>query len=172
MFALQRDRIEAPRYNPPMVTAILAATAVLATFHVIPTPDDVKTTPNFTVQGYVSDSDHTLLDAPAFQPETDTLRPSAQISFVAPATGTCVVAETETVDGDTTYTVNDRIDATEGERVFARVVLLTADDLAGDSWQESVRHRYRFVVACKKDDTFLWSPFYEVPVAPANTTNS
>lgn len=155
-----------------MAPVVVAVTAIFTMFHVIPTPDDVKTTPNFTIQGYVSESDHTLTDAPTFEPETETLRPSVQISFVAPATGTCIIAETETVDGETTYTINDRVDATAGERLFRRVVLLTADDLAGDSWQESVRHRYRFVAACRKDDTFLWSPFYEVPVAPATASSS
>jgi hypothetical protein len=146
-----------------MLPVVIAA-AVVAAFHVIPTPDDVKATSAFSIQGFVSESDHTILEAPAFDPETEKLRPSAKITFVPPATGVCVVAETETIDGETTYTVNDRIMATQGERVFRRVVLLTADDLAGDSWQDSVRHRYRFVVACRKDDAFVWSSFYEVPV--------
>lgn len=152
-----------------MIAAVIAA-VVAAAFHVVPTPSDVTSTVDFTVQGFVSDVDHTLIDDPAFEPETERLRPSAKISFVAPASGMCIVAETETIDGKTTFTVNDRVQATAGERVFRRVVLLTADDLAGDNWQDAVKHRYRFVVACRKDGAFLWSAYYEVPVEATAAT--
>jgi len=143
---------------------MLLAAAVVAAFHLIPTPSDVQATPKFALQGFVSDGDHTLLEQPGFDPETEANRPTAKISFVAPATGVCLVAETETIEGKTTYTINGRFPTTEGERVFRRVVLLTADDLSGDTWEEAVHHRYRIVVACTAGDGLMWSPFYEVPV--------
>ena len=146
-------------------TATLATVAALVLgFHTIPVPDDVSVQASFSLQGYVSDTDHTLLDEPGFDPETDTLRPSARVSFVAPATGLCVLAETETVDGKTQYAITGRIDAVQGERVYKRAVLLTADDLQGDDWQASVKQRYRIVAACMKDDQLVWSSFYEIPV--------
>jgi hypothetical protein len=146
-------------------TATLASVAMLVLgFHTIPVPDDVSVQSTFPLQGYVSDTDHTVIEAPGFDPETDTLRPSARVSFVAPATGLCVLAETETVDGKTQYAITGRIDATAGERIFRRAVLLTADDLDGDNWQESVKQRYRIVAACMKDDQLVWSSFYEVPL--------
>lgn len=150
----------------------MAGTAALATvaaivlgFHTIPVPDDVNVQSTFALQGYVSDADHTVVDEPGFDPETDTLRPSARVSFVAPATGLCVLAETETVDGKTQYAITGRVDAVQGERVFKRAVLLTADDLQGDDWQASVKQRYRIVAACMKDDKLVWSSFYEIPLA-------
>jgi hypothetical protein len=150
-------------------TATLASVAMLVLgFHTIPVPDDVSVQSTFSLQGFVSDTDHTVVDQPGFDPETDTLRPSARVSFVAPATGLCVLAETETVDGKTQYAITGRIDATAGERVFRRAVLLTADDLSGDNWQAAVKQRYRIVAACMKDDQLMWSSFYEVPI-PANT---
>lgn len=152
-----------------MLAPLLLAVVVVAAFHVIPTPSDVTVTPKFNLQGFVSDGDHTLLDEPGFDPETERLRPTAKISFVPPATGVCLVAETETVDGKTTYTVNGRFRTVEGERIYRRIVLLTADDLSGDSWEQSVHERYRIVVACTNGDSLLWSPFYEVPV-PETTT--
>jgi len=147
-------------------TATLAGVAMLVLgFHTIPVPDDVNVQTTFNLQGYVSDTDHTVIDEPGFDPETDTLRPSARVSFIAPATGLCVLAETETVDGKTQYAITGRIDATQGERVFRRAVLLTADDLSGDDWQTSVKQRYRIVAACMKDDQLVWSSFYEMPLA-------
>jgi hypothetical protein len=149
-----------------MVTGAFAIVAILvAGFHPIPPPGDVQAAPTFNLQGYVSDGDHTLTDQPGFDPETDALRPSARISFVAPSTGVCLVAETETVDGKTQYAITGRIEATKGERVFRRAVLLTVDDLLGDDWQDAVKQRYRIVAACVKDDGLAWSSFYEVPVA-------
>ena len=169
MSAPYRDGGDKLRYPLAMLPSLLAA-ATLAVFHVIPMPTDVNVTPAFQLQGFVSETDHTLLDSPGFDAETERLRPSAKVSFVAPASGLCIVAETETIDGETTYTVNDRIVAQEGERVFRRVVLLTVDDLKGDPWQDSVKRRYRFVVACRKDGNFVWSPFYEIPIDPAAST--
>lgn len=149
-------------------TATLASVAMLVLgFHTIPIPDDVSVQPTFPLQGYVSDTDHTVTSEPEFDPETDTLRPSARVSFVAPSTGLCVLAETETVDGKTQYAITGRIDATAGERVYRRAVLLTADDLDGDNWQEAVKQRYRIVAACMKNDTLVWSSFYEVPIPAA-----
>src|SRR5579872_2119163 len=115
--------------------ATLATVAALILgFHTIPVPDDVTAQSTFSLQGYVSDSDHTLTEAPGFDPETDTRRPSARVSFLAPATGLCVIAETETVDGKTQYAITGRVRAVKGERVYKRAVLLTADDLQGDNW--------------------------------------
>jgi hypothetical protein len=154
-----------------MLAPLLLAVVLVAVFHVIPTPSDVTVTPKFNLQGFVSEDDHTLLDGgPGFDPETDKYRPTAKISFVAPATGTCLVAETETIDGKTTYTVNGRFRAVEGERLYRRVVLLTADDLDGDDWQSSVQQRYRIVVTCTSGTDLIWSPFYEVPLADKITT--
>jgi len=150
-------------------TATLATVAALVLgFHTIPAPDDVNVQTTFSLQGYVSDADHTLIDEPGFDPETDSLRPSARVSFLAPATGLCVIAETETVEGKTQYAITGRVRAVKGERVFKRAVLLTADDLQGDNWQASVKQRYRIVAACTQDDALVWSSFYEIPVPPAS----
>ena len=157
-------------YDTSMLAPLLLAVAVVAAFHVIPTPSDVTVTPKFNLQGFVSEEDHTLLDGPGFDPETDRYRPTAKISFIAPATGVCLVAATETIDGKTTYTVNGRFRAVEGVRVYRRVVLLTADDLDGDDWKSSVQQRYRIVVTCTNGGTLIWSPFYEVPVTETVTT--
>ena len=152
-----------------MVTGALAIVAILAAgFHPIPSPGDVQAAPTFQLQGYVSDTDHTVTEEPGFDPETDALRPSARISFVAPSNGLCLVAETETVEGKTQYAITGRVEVTKGERVFRRAVLLTADDLLGDDWEDAVKERYRIVAACVKDDGLAWSSFYEVPVPPAD----
>ena len=111
-----------------------------------------------------------MLDEPGFGPETQRYRPTAKISFVAPVTGVCLVAETETIDGKTSYTVNGRFRAVEGERQFRRVVLLTADDLSGDEWENSVQQRYRIVVTCTSGTSLIWSPFYGGPVPDTTTT--
>jgi hypothetical protein len=148
-------------------TASLALLAALILgFHSIPVPDDVTAQSTFSLQGYISESDHTLTDAPGFDPETDTQRPSARVSFLPPATGICVIAETETIDGKTQYAITGRLRAVKGERVYRRAVLLTADDLRGDDWQAAVKERYRIVAACLQGDALLWSSFYEAPVPP------
>jgi hypothetical protein len=155
-----------------MVTGAFAIVAILvAGFHVIPPPADVQAAPAFTLQGYTSDNDHTLVDQPGFDPETDALRASARVSFVAPATGLCLVAETETVDGKTQYAITGRVEATQGERVFRRAVLLSADDVVGDNWEAAVKQRYRIVAACVKDGSLVWSSFYEIPLASSGTSS-
>lgn len=151
-----------------MIIAVIAAVF----FHLIPVPADVASgmQPTFQLQGYTEDATaqhaRTVTELPGYTPETDTLRPSVLVSFVAPTTGACIVAYTETIDGTTSFLPIGEVDVVAGKRAYEQAALPDYDDLDGDVRQAWVRERYRIVVGCQHsdDDPFVFSQFYEVAV--------
>ncbi|MBV8601484.1 MAG: hypothetical protein JO359_07970, partial [Candidatus Eremiobacteraeota bacterium] len=86
--------------NPAVVHPFLLAAAVAVNFQLVSAPADAPTAASFPLQGYVSESDHTVVDVPQFLPaNVDGTRPAAYISFASPITGTCGVAMWETIGG-------------------------------------------------------------------------
>jgi hypothetical protein len=111
----------------------------------------------------------TVTDAPIFLPETEALRPSARISFIAPLDGDCIAAQTETIAGDTRFFPGTSIAVERGKRTFLLEVLLALTDRRGDPWEPLMRRRYRLTVMCRSDDRSVWSSFYEVATPGAPT---
>ena len=103
---------------------IIVAAVLAAFFHVVPMPDDVAMVPSFELQGFSqSGVTHELSAYPQFNAETEQTRPYARVSFIAPMDGTCAVAQTRTIAGDTTFALRQIDTYKKGERTYMFVPL-------------------------------------------------
>ena len=159
---------------------MIAALLLALSFHLIPVPTDLDITAEFALQGYLVPAtcspdddeadkcDRTAIDTPGFLPETDTLRAVARVWFIAPLTGTCAIAQTDTVKGKTNFIPIATVDVQKGKPVSSFAVLYDGDDDAVAGFD--VKDHYRIVAGCSaKNGKTIFSSFYEV--RPSSATS-
>ncbi len=149
----------------------VALSVVLAAFFLIPFPAALTSVqPTFQLQGYVSETDHTLNEVPVYGAETDTFRPIVNVSFVAPVTGTCMVLQIESPTADRPeFRPIGSVDVVKGQRAFKQAVFPTTDDLGpDDDWTPLISQRRKVFVVCSDasaDADVFASQIYQVNVA-------
>lgn len=174
-----------------VILAALVAASGLLSFHLVPTPDDMTIRPSFQLGGYSvpatctpevdidqNTCQRTRTDAIGFIPETDTTYGAALASFTAPVTGTCVGAETETIDGVSHFIASpNSVDVEKGAFVTLPIVLPSTADYPPDSADTHdlgtlLQAHYRIVVGCMPANGagMVLSSIYELDFANTGTS--
>ena len=157
---------------------VLIAAAIAINFQLVSAPADAPKASSFPLQGYVSESDHTLVDAPLFAPpQTAGARPTAYVSFEPPISGTCGVAMWETLGGKTAVEMRHVADARQGQREFVHITLPNKGDLSQTDWRDLALDHYGITVICAVTegpgagpDSMVQSQFYVAPMPRLSQT--